>query len=87
MKLILIIVILSSIFVSNSWARCSFQSDCPSGFQCRNGNCVAGRWPRGGCSFDSDCPDGYSCNSGDCTPGDKSYNNLQEMLKLNKPDC
>ena len=67
-----LIVLLFNLFLltTNANAACSFDSDCPTGYQCNSTNeCVAGSWPHGGCAFDSDCPSGFQCNSGECIAG------------------
>jgi Cys-rich repeat protein len=42
--------------------KCRSNSECPSGFICKNGDCVK----KPGCTADADCPAGHECRNGDC---------------------
>ena len=50
--------------------RCENDSQCPSGYVCRDGDCV--RPPR--CLNDGDCPEGYICIDGTCSRPECSSN-------------
>lgn len=43
-------------------SRCSDNDDCPTGFRCVDGKCVAS------CSTNSDCPTNYRCQDNECVP-------------------
>ena len=51
---------------SDDGDECKFDSDCPSGQVCDDGECVTPSSSSDECKFDSDCEEGEHCDDGDC---------------------
>jgi len=62
-------IVVTLFVISLASIACTWDSDCPDGYQCVENNCRMGKWPDGGCTWDSDCLDGYYCDNGECRMG------------------